>query len=183
MLCCQLYVGMTCNDQEIACIHGLVRINLQQQKDLLHLTNAGDDLGYAVFITDLAAAAGALNVLVIRDPNFAKDPTRSEFRGFPLVNTEKLLEFIDTEVSPGEDQNVQYDMPFKVPLFAWGGGYYCLLTNESNRLKPSRNHSWLSIRNPRSARGRPRRARILCCARLQRRHRRRLKSRSGTPRR
>lgn len=68
-------------------------------------------------------------MLVIRDPNFAKDPTRSEFRGFPLVNTEKLLEFIDTEVSPGEDQNVQYDMPFKVPLFAWGWGVL-LLTYE-----------------------------------------------------
>ena len=94
----------------------IIRPITTKQKDLLSYTNAGTDLGYAIFVTDLAAAAGALRVLVIRDPNYSRDPARSEFRGIPLIDTEQLLEFIDTEVSPGDDTNIQYDLPFKVCL-------------------------------------------------------------------
>lgn len=39
-------------------------------EDLLRYTNAEDDIGYAILLTDLAASAGALSVLVMRDPYF-----------------------------------------------------------------------------------------------------------------
>lgn len=41
-----------------------------REEDLLRYTNAGDDLGYALFLCDMAAAAGALIVFVVRDPYF-----------------------------------------------------------------------------------------------------------------
>ena len=39
-------------------------------EDLLRYTNAGDDIGFAILLTDLAASAGALSVFVVRDPYF-----------------------------------------------------------------------------------------------------------------
>ena len=39
-----------------------------------------------------------------------------EYQAIPLVNTEKLLSFIDTSVDPGEDGEVQFDLKdFKNP--------------------------------------------------------------------
>ena len=86
-----------------------------REEDLLRFTNAGDNVGYAVFLCDMAASAGALSVLVIRDPYFQKgDPSFGEYRALPLINSEKLLSFIDTKAVPGSDDEVQYDLPFKI---------------------------------------------------------------------
>ena len=41
-----------------------------REEDLLRFTNAGENVGYAIFLCDLAAAAGALSVLAIRDPYY-----------------------------------------------------------------------------------------------------------------
>ena len=41
-------------------------------EDMVRFVNAGDDLGMASFFIDLAAACGALNVLVVRDPYFVR---------------------------------------------------------------------------------------------------------------
>lgn len=41
-----------------------------REEDLLRFTNAGENVGYAIFLCDLAASAGALSVLVIRDPYY-----------------------------------------------------------------------------------------------------------------
>ena len=42
------------------------------------------------------------------------DPAFGEHRGIPLIDTEKLLAFVDTSVSTGEDDEVQYDLPFRI---------------------------------------------------------------------
>ena len=42
------------------------------ETDLLHFTNAGDDLGYAVFLVDLAASVGALCAYVSRNEYYCK---------------------------------------------------------------------------------------------------------------
>jgi hypothetical protein len=84
-----------------------------REEDLLRFTNAGDNVGYAVFLCDMAASAGALSVLVIRDPYFQKgDPAFGEYRALPLINTERLLAFVDTKAVPGSDDEVQFDLPF-----------------------------------------------------------------------
>ena len=84
-----------------------------REEDLLRFTNAGDNVGFAVFLCDMAASAGALSVLVIRDPYFQKgDPSFGEYRALPLINTERLLAFIDTKAVPGSDDEVQFDLPF-----------------------------------------------------------------------
>lgn len=86
-----------------------------REEDLLRLTNAGTNVGYAVFLCDMAASAGALSVLVIRDPYFQKeDPSYGEYRALPLINTEKLLRFVNTEFLPGSDDDVQYELPFPI---------------------------------------------------------------------
>ena len=41
-----------------------------REEDLLAYTNAGGDIGYAIFLVDLAAAAGALSLFVVRDPYY-----------------------------------------------------------------------------------------------------------------
>lgn len=41
-----------------------------REEDLLRMTNAGDNVGFAIFLCDMAAAAGALHVLVVRNPYF-----------------------------------------------------------------------------------------------------------------
>lgn len=86
-----------------------------REEDLLRFTNAGDNVGYAVFLCDMAASAGALSVLVIRDPYFQKeDSSFGEYRALPLINTEKLLRFVKTEFLPGSDDDVQYQLPFPI---------------------------------------------------------------------
>ena len=45
-----------------------------REEDLLRFTNAGENVGYAIFLCDLAASAGALSVLVIRDPYYQVKP-------------------------------------------------------------------------------------------------------------
>jgi hypothetical protein len=84
-----------------------------REEDLLRFTNAGDNVGYAGFLCDMAASAGALSVLVIRDPYFQKgDPVYGEYRALPLINSEKLLGFVNTLAVPGSDDEIQYDLPF-----------------------------------------------------------------------
>jgi hypothetical protein len=84
-----------------------------REEDLLRFTNAGDNIGYAIFLCDMAASAGALSVFVVRDPYFQKgDASFGEYRGLPLINTEKLLGFIDCKAVPGSDDDVQFDLPF-----------------------------------------------------------------------
>ena len=83
------------------------------QSDLLHFTNAGDDVAYAIFLVDLAASFGALRVYVTHNEWYSKlvslcvsciqvvrglsvlctrqDPNLGRFRGVPLVDTEALL--------------------------------------------------------------------------------------------
>lgn len=48
-----------------------------REEDLLRFTNAGENKGYAIFLCDLAASAGALSVLVIRDPYYQVIPRPS----------------------------------------------------------------------------------------------------------
>lgn len=107
-----------------------------REEDLLRFTNAGENVGYAIFLCDLAASAGALSVLVVRDPYYQvthqplrapparplltlaaqkADPAYGEYRALPLVNTEKLLAFINTKAIPGQDDDVQFDLPFTLP--------------------------------------------------------------------
>lgn len=122
----------------LSCADGPVVESLHEvdvrTEDLLRYTNAGEDLGYALFLVDLAASAGALSVFVVRDPYFQAsarpsvssgmpgltrcpqkaDPAFGEYRAIPLVDSERLLAFVDTSVSTGEDDEVQYDLPFRI---------------------------------------------------------------------
>lgn len=43
------------------------------------------------------------------------DPAYGEYRALPLVNTEKLLAFINTKALPSQDDDVQFDLPFTLP--------------------------------------------------------------------
>lgn len=43
-----------------------------------------------------------------------KDASYGEYRAIPLVDSEKLLSFVDTSVSTGDDDEVQYDLPFDI---------------------------------------------------------------------
>lgn len=71
--------------------------------DLIRFTNAcepeeEDSLLYAQFIVELAAAAGALDCYVIYNEFLLRnDPNRSPFTGVPVLDTQKLLEFVKTE--------------------------------------------------------------------------------------
>lgn len=40
------------------------------------------------------------------------DPAFGEYRALPLVNTEKLLAFVNTKAIPAQDDDVQFDLPF-----------------------------------------------------------------------
>ena len=52
-------------------LDGLAEVDLREE-DIVRFTNAGPDLGSALFILDLAAASEALSVLVFRNPYFVK---------------------------------------------------------------------------------------------------------------
>ena len=58
---------LTCPDGPV--VESLHEVDVRTE-DLLRYTNAGEDLGYALFLTDLAASAGALSVFVVRDPYY-----------------------------------------------------------------------------------------------------------------
>lgn len=62
------------------------------------LTNAGTDVGYAVFLVDLAAAAGALSVYVTHNEFYHKQGQGLlPYRGAPLVDTELLLKMVEPD--------------------------------------------------------------------------------------
>lgn len=55
-------------------------------------------MGYAIFLVDLAAAAGALGVYVAHNEFYHKQGAGLlPYRGVPLINTETLLHFVDPE--------------------------------------------------------------------------------------
>lgn len=121
---------------EDAAIESVHELDVREQ-DLLKYTNASEDVGYAIFLCDLAASAGALSVFVVRDPYFLvkfscvshaflsisltlflipqkNNAAFSEYRAIPLIDTEKLLSFIDTSILAGEDDEIQYSLPFSM---------------------------------------------------------------------
>jgi len=76
-------------------------------------SDLGENVGYAVFLCDMAASAGALSVLVIRDPYFQKEhPSFGEYRALPLINTEKLLRFVNTLELPDSHDLIESQLPF-----------------------------------------------------------------------
>lgn len=54
---------------EAAVVESVHELDVREQ-DLLRHTNASGDVGYAIFLCDMAAAAGALSALVVRDPYY-----------------------------------------------------------------------------------------------------------------
>jgi len=96
------------------------------EEDLLRYTNSGGKFGFSVFICDLAAALGALKMLVFRNPYLVKQarPVHQqckhpltnlagdrqgqvwlELRGLPLIDVDKFLSFIDLDqVEEGDSQ-------------------------------------------------------------------------------
>jgi hypothetical protein len=85
--------------------------------DLLRFANAGeaemeDGLIYAQFVVEFAAAAGALDCYVVYNEYLLRhDPNRSPFMGAPLVDSNRLLEFIKTEDITGE-VGQRFHLPF-----------------------------------------------------------------------
>jgi hypothetical protein len=68
---------------------------------------------YARFLIDLSAAAGALSFYVVANEyRLRKDPSRVPFTGVPLVDTNKLLDFIDTRI---DEESPTFKLPFDVP--------------------------------------------------------------------
>jgi hypothetical protein len=78
---------------------GVFAVDLRKE-DLLRFTNAmeeeeEDSLIWAQFLTELAAAAGALQCYVTYNEYLLRhDPNRSPFTGVPLIDTQRLFEFI-----------------------------------------------------------------------------------------
>ena len=58
---------LTCPDGAV--VESVHEVDVRLE-DLLRYTNAGEDTGYALFLIDMAASAGALSVFVVRDPYF-----------------------------------------------------------------------------------------------------------------
>ena len=74
---------------------GLYEVDIREE-DLLRYTNAGDHLGYARLVVDVAIAAGALRIYACRGEFFDRqERALTKFRAIPLVDTEKLLECVD----------------------------------------------------------------------------------------
>jgi hypothetical protein len=74
---------------------GVFQVDISEE-DLLRYTNAGDHLGYARLLIDIAIAAGALRVYLYRSEFYNKrEPALSLYRGAPFIDTEKLLEGVD----------------------------------------------------------------------------------------
>ncbi len=81
---------------------GVFAIDVSKE-DLLRFTNSGeseeeDGLNHATFLVELAAASGALDCYVTYNEYLLRhDPNRSPFTGAPLIDSNRLLEFIRSE--------------------------------------------------------------------------------------
>ena len=81
---------------------GVFAIDISRE-ELLRFTNSGeseeeDGLVHATFLVELAAAAGVLDCYVTYNEYLLRhDPNRSPFTGVPLIDSQRLLEFIKTE--------------------------------------------------------------------------------------
>lgn len=85
--------------------------------DLLRFANASesereDGLVYAQFMVEFAAASGALDCYVTYNEYLLRnDPNRSPFTGVPLIDSQRLLEFIRVEDITGE-AGQRFPLPF-----------------------------------------------------------------------
>jgi hypothetical protein len=81
---------------------GVFAIDVRKE-DLLRFSNSGepeeeDGLVYAQFVLEFAAAAGALDFYVTYNEYLLRtDPNRSPFTGAPLIDSNRLLEFISVD--------------------------------------------------------------------------------------
>jgi hypothetical protein len=86
---------------------GVFMIDINKD-DLMRFANAAeseqeDGLVYAQFMVEFAAAAGALDCYVTYNEYLLRnDPNRSPFVGVPLIDSQRLLEFIPTTEITGE---------------------------------------------------------------------------------
>ena len=95
---------------------GVFAIDIHKE-DLLRFANASeteeeDCLVYAQFMLDFAAASGALECYVCYNEYLLRhDPNRSPFTGVPLIDAQRLLEFIRAEDITGEGGQ-RFPLPF-----------------------------------------------------------------------
>ena len=89
-----------------------------RKEDLLRFANSGeaseeDGIIYAQFMVDFASAAGALDCYVTCNEYLLRnDPNRSPFTGVPLIDSERLLDFIKTNDitgTPGQRFRLPFD--------------------------------------------------------------------------
>ena len=74
----------------------------------------GDDLAYVQMLVDLASAAGCLYCWVYRNEYFMRgEKDNCEFRGFPIVPSDQLLDFVDVNLESGEDKT-KIAFPFEL---------------------------------------------------------------------
>ena len=101
---------------------GVFAIDISK-RDLLCFTNTAeeeeeDGLNRARFLVELASSAGALMCYVVHNEYLLrKDPNRSPFVGVPLVDSNKLLECVPSDLGqPDADGNVRtrFPLPFAV---------------------------------------------------------------------
>lgn len=93
---------------------GIQEIDVSK-KDLLKFTNAGDNEMYARLLVELAAANDSLYCWVFHNEYYSRmDKDLNEFRGVPLIDTDRLLDFIDVDLESGEDCT-KLTLPFEVP--------------------------------------------------------------------
>ena len=94
------------------------------KEDLLRFCNSGeeeeeDGLVYAQFVLEFASAAGALDFYVTYNEYLLRtDPNRSPFTGVPLIESNRLLEFIsvDSNLLPGQRIPLPFDfLPLENP--------------------------------------------------------------------
>ena len=88
-----------------------------RKEDLLKFANSGEaseeeGLLYAQFMVDFASAAGALDCYVTCNEYLLRnDPNRSPFTGVPIIDTQRLLDFIKTDEITG-DPGQRFRLPF-----------------------------------------------------------------------
>jgi hypothetical protein len=85
-----------------------------ENADLMGMTNSGGDQDYVRFLISLASAADALDFWVFKNEyNANKNPNMSEYRGVPLIDTNKLLAFITTDETdaPTTVLHLPFDFP------------------------------------------------------------------------
>ena len=99
-------------------MEGVFAIDITKES-LLRFTNAVEEdeensLQYARFVVDLASAMGALDGFVIYNEfRLRADPNKSPFTGIPLINTDKMLEFIKFDDSVPRQLSIH--IPFPIP--------------------------------------------------------------------